>query len=61
MTVREKMILELTRFELEYLMDNPDLLTSVAEFFAEGGYDNYTDEQLKESYKDNIWVEGVTE
>lgn len=49
MTVREKMILELTRFELEYLMDNPDLLTSTAEFFAEGGYNNI------------IWIEEVTE
>ena len=53
---REEMILALTRYELQYLLDNPDLLPSNAEFFARGGFSTYTDEQLQTSYDNNVWV-----
>lgn len=54
---RKEMILALTKFELEYLMDNPELLIGTARFFAEGGFNTRTDEQLRETLKDNVWVD----
>jgi hypothetical protein len=50
MKTRQEMIQALTRFELQYLMDNPHLLDDVAKFFANGGYVNQTDEKLWEHY-----------
>ncbi len=34
MKPRQEMIQALTRFELEYLMDNPQILEDVAKFFS---------------------------
>jgi hypothetical protein len=47
------MIYELTKYELEWFRDNedPENLESVTEFFANGGFDNVTTEDLKEVYK----------
>jgi hypothetical protein len=50
MKTRQEMIAALTQFELQYLMDNPGLLNDVAEFFSTGGYNNVTDEQLRDRY-----------
>jgi hypothetical protein len=54
---KEQMILSLVQYELKYLLDNPDNLDDVAIFFANGGFNNLTLEQLKEEYKDNCWLE----
>jgi len=58
---REEMVLELTKYELEWFRDNPDQenLESLTEFFANGGFDNVTAEDLKEVYQ--IKIEGDKE
>jgi len=50
MKPRQEMIQALTRFELEYLMDNPQILEDVAKFFANGGYVKQKNENLWEHY-----------
>ena len=54
---RQEAILELTRYELQYLVDNAesntDLLEGNAKFFASGGFHNWTDGQLAEKMKLN--------
>jgi hypothetical protein len=54
---RQEMIEALTLFELQYMMDYPESVKDVAKFFAEGGFNNRTDAELRESCKDNVWVE----
>jgi len=53
---RTEMVLELTKHELEWFRDNPDNenLESLTEFFANGGFDNVTEEELKEVYQIKI-------
>jgi len=53
---RNEMVLELTKHELEWFRDNPDNenLESLTEFFANGGFDNVTEEELKEVYQIKI-------
>lgn len=58
---RQEMIEALTLFELQYMMDYPESVKDVARFFAEGGFSNRTDEQLREQCKDNVWIEGEIE
>ena len=53
MKTRKSMVDALTKFELQYLLDNPEWLDDNAEFFAGGGFANYTDEQLMKKYEDN--------
>lgn len=53
-TTRELMIKELIKYELEFLISNEDKLEEVAEFFSNGGFSKYSDEQLKELYIDKI-------
>ena len=54
---RQEAILELTRYELQYMIDNAefntDLLDGNVKFFASGGYNNWTDGQLVEKLKTN--------
>lgn len=54
---RQEAILELTRYELQYLIDNAesntDLLNDNVKFFASGGFHNCTDGQLAEKMKLN--------
>jgi hypothetical protein len=53
---REQMIETLTTFELEGLNENFDKhnLSAVVEFFISGGFNNWTDEQLKAKFE-SIW------
>ena len=51
---REDMIRELTRYELQYFLDNGFLLDELTKFFANGGFNNHTDKGLKELYNDKI-------
>jgi len=57
---RTQMIFELTKHELEWFRDNPDHenLESLTEFFANGGFDNVTAEDLQEVYE--LKIEGET-
>ena len=48
---RKQMIEALTHYELRLLIDNPDNLSEITEFFSNGGFDIYTDKSLKDQYK----------
>ena len=53
---RENLIFELTEYELNYLIENHDkhAIVEVAEFFANGGFNSYTNEQLEKKY--NLFI-----
>ena len=50
---RNDLIEMLTRYELECLLDNPDkhTLCEVTEFFANGGFNTWTTENLNKKYE----------
>lgn len=52
MKTRQEMINDLTEDELRFLVENPDKhnITEVADFFAKGGFNAYTDEALLEVF-----------
>lgn len=50
MKTREEMIAELTRDEMQFLLENPDEIAEITDFFAKGGLNSYSDEQLNEVY-----------
>lgn len=47
---RQEMIRKMNRHELEFLISDPGYLEIVTNFFTEGGYTVYSDEQLT-----NLW------
>lgn len=51
---REDMIRELTKYELDYFLGEPSLVRELTNFFSEGGFSSYTDEQLTILYNDKI-------
>ena len=55
---RDQILLALTKYEFQWLLDNPEHIGSVCEFFANGGFAKLTDDQLIERCKDNPWIEG---
>jgi len=48
---REEMIDELTRFELDYLIGDSHVLEEAVSFFSKGGFNTYTDQELKRQYE----------
>ena len=50
---REQMILALTKYELQWLLDNPEHFNDVAKFFADGGFNNLTDAELQDNLMQN--------
>jgi hypothetical protein len=54
---RKKMIVALTKYELQYLLDNPDQLDGNTEFFALGGFTAYSNAELQKQCLDNVWIE----
>lgn len=46
----QDMVNALTAYELQYLIDNPEMLSEVAEFFANGGFCNVNIDDLEEVY-----------
>lgn len=55
---KKQMIYKLTKHELTYLLENPDDLHSVTQFFSTGGYANLSIEELKE-YMDHFFESGA--
>lgn len=49
---REEMIQYLTEYELAWFTQNEDQIKEVTAFFAKGGFNAWTDEQLQKGYKD---------
>lgn len=43
---RFAMIYDLTKHELEWLIENPDDVANVSVFFTDGGFNRYTDIEL---------------
>jgi len=57
MQTRAEMIYALTKYELEYLRDNPEWLEDTAKFFADGGFERYTDAKLISRCEKYLWLE----
>ena len=55
---RQQQIHALTRNELVFLIDSPEWLKDVTDFFAKGGFNNLDDKELNEHYQISI-DEGV--
>jgi len=51
---RQEMVNALTAYELKFLIDNPECLPDVAEFFANGGFDNVNIDDLEDVYTKKI-------
>lgn len=49
---REAIIEYLTEYELAWFTQNEDQIKEVAAFFAKGGFNAWTDEQLQKGYED---------
>lgn len=47
---REHMIQKLTRFEIQLVLDNPELFDDAVQFFIAGGYSVVPDDELVYSY-----------
>lgn len=50
-TLFEKKLV-IVRNELDWLIDNSGEVQSVAEFFAGGGFDNWSEDDINRLYKD---------
>jgi len=46
MKTRSEMVYALTKYELEYLIDNPEWLEDTTKYFADGGVNTKTDAEL---------------
>ena len=55
---REEKILALTRYELQYLIDNPEWLDDNAKFFVGGGFTKWTDDELNTKYRLFVEIDG---
>ena len=52
---RQALIKALTRYELDWYVHNSEgYEDDAAEFFAKGGFNTYTDEQLLSAYRENF-------
>lgn len=53
---RKELLYELTKYELDYLIQNVDFndMLDFYEFFASGGFYNWSDEALQQKYNDFI-------
>jgi hypothetical protein len=53
---RKELIYELTKYELDYLIQNVDFndMLDFYEFFAKGGFYNWSDKELQRKYDDSI-------
>jgi hypothetical protein len=55
---RQEMIYALTKFELQYLIDNPECLDDeCAQWWIKGGFNNYANADLIRNCEMNIWPE----
>jgi len=53
---RQEMIHELTKFELQYFYNNNDdgYLEELTKFFADGGFIQWSNEDIEDKYKTDI-------
>lgn len=56
MITREEMIKSLIKNELNWLIQNPEFVDDVSEFFIKGGFNHLDDDHLKNHY-DSIYLE----
>lgn len=50
MIERKVLVRELIRYELECLIDNPEMLEEYIEFFFNGGFSRWTTDALQKKY-----------
>ncbi len=55
--IRNEMIFLLTKYEMQFLIDNPDCLEDSIRFFADGGFNKLSDQELIEECNENCWLE----
>jgi hypothetical protein len=55
----EEMVLQLTKKELEFLVDHPEQIDNSARFFLQGGYNQYSDSAIQFMYNRDIAEETV--
>lgn len=55
--LRKEMIFLLTKYEMQFLLDNPDLIEQTIKFFADGGFNQLSDQELIEECNENCWLE----
>ena len=55
----DKMVEQLTKRELEFLIDNPEWMDHSVNFFLQGGYKQYTDSKIEYMYNRDIGEEVV--
>jgi hypothetical protein len=58
MTIDE-MVKQLTKRELEFLLNNPDWIDHSVNFFLEGGYKQFSDSRIQFMYNRDIAEETV--
>ena len=54
---REEMIKYLTEYELGWFIQNEDQIAEVTSFFAKGGFNVWSDEELQKGYKNRAGEE----
>jgi hypothetical protein len=52
MKTRNEMIKEMTCYELGFLIDHTEHLSDIADFFIQGGYSTFSDENLLRLYNE---------
>jgi hypothetical protein len=55
----EEMVKQLTKRELEFLIDHPDWINDSVNFFLEGGYKQFSDSRIQFMYNRDIAEETV--
>ena len=51
---RDKMVQDLIKFELTYLLDNPEYINEVSSFFASGGFNSWSDDKILKKHRLDI-------
>lgn len=44
----------LTKYELEFLLNNPEHLSDVCDFFAKGGFHSHSEEAINKKYEEEF-------
>lgn len=51
---RDDMIRDLTKYELEFMMEDPSIMDDLTKFFISGGFNQYDDNVLRDSWNDKF-------
>jgi hypothetical protein len=51
---RKQALLDLTKYELEYMAMHPDTQEAIIAFMAMGGFSQYTDNELADTWREHL-------